>query len=331
MPKWFSKERFRFGTSLGDTELDYVKFNGLLEEILEKYPGISLTTFLQHKLQIPEYKAEELAARIEKEFKPEATSKMKQIKEKRLDAKEQVSVECPSKVNIYSIDSLSGKEFEHFLKWMFEELGYQVQPGKYVADSGVDLVASKDKERIAIQAKRYQRSMKVSNSVILKTHGGMDVYGCERSIVITTSYFTQQAISDARKLNIELWDRDTLAAKIDDINNRTVSLETKPFFPIYKGSLLRSLISLEETGEFIVERKENGKFDLHLPGVKYPLISFQARLNDVTKCVYRIKNNEPVGESEGFPLITSDRNEKYGPDGEQAYELIIKYLGRFLE
>lgn len=311
--------------------MDYVKFNGILEEALEKYPNIDLVKFLQQKLQIPEYKAKELTTRIERDFNPEITSRIKQGKEKPIDAKEQTKVQYSPKVNIYSVDSLSGKEFEHFLKWLFEELGYQVQPGKYVADSGVDLVASRDKEKIAIQAKRYQRSMKVSNSVILKTHGGMDVYGCKRSIVITTSYFTQQAMSDARKLNIELWDRDALAAKIDEISNRSVNLETKPRFPKYKGSLLKSLISLEETGEFSVERKENGKYDLHLPGVKFPLISFQTRLNDVTKCVYRIKNNEPVGEYEGFALIKSDRNYKYGPDGEQAYELIVKYLEQFLE
>lgn len=311
--------------------MDYVKFNGVLEEALEKYPNIDLAKFLEQKLNIPEHKAKELTTRIEREYHPEIAARLRQNKEKPIDAKEPTNVEHSPRVNIYSIDSLSGKEFERFLKWLFEELGYQVQPGKYVSDSGVDLVATRDKEKIAIQAKRFQRSIKVSNSVILKTHGGMDVYDCKRSIVITTSYFTQQAKSDARKLDIELWDRDTLAAKIDEINNRIVNQEAKPCFPSYKGSLLKSLISLEETGEFIVERKENGKYDLHLPGVKFPLISFQARLNDVTKCVYRIKNNEPVGEYDGFALIKSDRNNKYGPDGKQAYELIIKYLAPFLE
>ena len=88
---------------------------------------------------------------------------------------------------------------------------------------------------------------------------------------------------------------------------------------------------MEETKDFIIERRANGKYDLHLPGVKFPLLSFQARLNSVVRCVYRIKNNVPVGEFDGLALIKSDRNNRYGPDGERAYALIIKYLEEFIE
>ena len=47
----------------------------------------------------------------------------------------------------------------------------------------------------------------------------MSVYKCDKSIIITTSYFTSQAKKDAKKLNMELWDRESLSATIDQINH----------------------------------------------------------------------------------------------------------------
>ncbi len=234
------------------------------------------------------------------------------------------------RINIYSLDSLSGKEFERFLKWLFEEMGYQVQPGKYVADSGVDLVVSKAKETIAVQAKRYNRCMKVSNSVILKTQGGMNVYGCQSAVVVTTSYFTQAAVSDAAKLNIDLWDRDVLAAKIDEINAHISDGKQEENLPTYKGSLFESLLALDKTEEFYIEPKENGKYDLHMHGIKYPLISFQTRFHYVSKCVLRFENKQPVGESDGRKIIWSDAHYTYG-NQHDAYQKITRYLSQFLE
>ncbi len=184
------------------------------------------------------------------------------------------------------------------MKLLFGELGYEVHPAKYAADSGVDLVASKRGEKIVIQAKRYPKGMKVSNSVISGAQQALAVYGCKRAIIVTPTCFTEQAIADAKRLNVELWDKDTLTAKIDEAKT-SVNNDVLSCFPKYKGSLLQSLLSLEDTKDFILERRANGKYDVHLPGVKFPVLSFQARYEDVIRCVFRIKNNEPVGEYDG--------------------------------
>ena len=60
----------------------YLKFNGVLEEVLERYPEIDLVGYLQQKLEIPEFKAKELAARIEKDYCDEVSGKVKQNLEK---------------------------------------------------------------------------------------------------------------------------------------------------------------------------------------------------------------------------------------------------------
>ena len=217
------------------------------------------------------------------------------------------------------------------MKWLFEEMGYSVDMTKITADSGVDLIVNKDNEKIAVQAKRYKKTTRISNNVILKTHGGKDLYSCNKSMVIATSYYTEQAIKDARKLHIELWDRNVLSAKIDEINEKVKKLNEKIHFPKYNGSLLKSLLNLEKMRIFVVEKKSNGKYDIHRHGIRYPVLSFQTRgLNTVTRCVFRIKKNQPVGEYEGDVLIRSDRHFRYGPIGEPAYKRVIEYLRQFL-
>jgi hypothetical protein len=210
-------------------------------------------------------------------------------------------------------------------------MGFSVQLTKLVADSGVDLVLSKDNKKIAVQAKRYKRNIKVSNSTVLKTHGGRDIYGCDESLIVTTSYFTTQAIEDAKKLGIILWDRDDLSAKIDSINEKINSIRAKPVFPAFHLSLYKSLLSLHQFGGvFFIESKENGKYHIHRHGIRYPLVSFQARgLNKVTKCVLRMRGNKPVRENEGAVLIYSDSHYTYGSE-EVAYTKVIECLNQFL-
>ena len=210
-------------------------------------------------------------------------------------------------------------------------MGYKVELTKIIADSGVDLVVSDEHEKIAVQAKRYSRETKVSNQTILKTHGGRDIYGCQRSIVITTSYFTPKAIQDAEKLKIEIWNRDYLAATIEKINEKTKSLNEKPHFPAYHESLLKSIHALEKMEIFYFEEKENGKSNLYRHGIHHPLLTFYEKsLNNVSKCVFRIKDKKPVGEKEGNVIIFTVRGYTYGTDGKEAYQKIINYLSEFV-
>ena len=186
-----------------------MKFNGVLEEIKEQYPNIDIIQFLQQKLRLPDYKAEELAARIEKQYFQKTTNKTEQKSVRTILQKTNKSEFAP-KTSAYSVDCLSDKEFEFFIKWLFEELGYEIHPEKHPTHLGVDLLATKDGETIAIQARRYPKTHKVTDSIILISQEAKRLCGCQKSIVLVTTYFTQKAIADAQSLNIELWDRDTL-------------------------------------------------------------------------------------------------------------------------
>ena len=313
--------------------MEYLKFDGILKRIQENYSkNFDMVKFLCKELNITEHKAKLLAERIVKLIDFESVISINHKVSDEQIVKEKATNKDSLKFNIYSLDNLSGREFEDFLKLMFQELGYAVELTKITADSGVDLVLKKDKEKVAVQAKRWNRTTKVGNEVVLKTHGGMGVYNCNKSIIITTSYFSSQAKNDAEKLKIELWDREVLSSNIDLINNKLSNNKSKVEFPDYKGSLYKSLMNLKSMNIFEVEKKGNGKYDVYKHGIKYPILSFRESLNSITHLSFRIKNNQPIPEygSDSWALISSDRGSIYGPSGESAYSQITQYLSQFI-
>jgi restriction system protein len=103
------------------------------------------------------------------------------------------------------VDWLDGREFEIFLRDLFMHLGYDdVILTQQSNDKGVDLIVRDGKIKIAIQAKRY--SGNVGIDAVQQIHSGCVVYNCHRSVVITNSRFTKQAILTAEKCQCELID-----------------------------------------------------------------------------------------------------------------------------
>lgn len=113
--------------------------------------------------------------------------------------------------NIYTIDKMSGEEFELYLKAHFEENGYKVKTTPASNDYGADLILTRSNEVVAVQAKRY--SDRIGNKAIQEVIGSLKVYGAARGMVVTNSYFTSNAKKLAMANDIELWDRDVLVKK----------------------------------------------------------------------------------------------------------------------
>jgi hypothetical protein len=108
-------------------------------------------------------------------------------------------------------DSMNGFEFERFLGDLFKKMGYIVMNTKLSGDQGADLVVERFGEKTAIQAKCYSGT--VGNTAIQEVVAAKNHYGCHKTLVITTSYFTPSAMSLANSNNVELWDRN----KLDEI------------------------------------------------------------------------------------------------------------------
>lgn len=118
------------------------------------------------------------------------------------------------------IDGLSGEEFENYLFNLFENLGYEVESTPASNDYGADLVIAKGAERTVVQAKRYSNTVGIS--AIQEVVGAKNYYQANKCMVVTTNYFTTNAIELAKTSNVELWDRDILIKMI------TLSLGSNP-------------------------------------------------------------------------------------------------------
>jgi len=107
------------------------------------------------------------------------------------------------------VDQMTGVEFEGFLQGVLISRGYKVQDTPRNGDLGVDIIASKNGQRIAIQAKRY--SYKVDRRAVSDAVAGMKHYKCDKAMVITSNYFQPGAKTLAKSNTCELVDRDLLA------------------------------------------------------------------------------------------------------------------------
>lgn len=99
----------------------------------------------------------------------------------------------------------------------------------YQGDYGADLVVRKDGFHSVVQAKRYNRSVGVK--AIQEAVAAKEYYQCNQAMVVTNSYYSQQAKKLASANNVELWDRDKLVTLLLSLAQPPVAIES-PVDPI---------------------------------------------------------------------------------------------------
>lgn len=105
-------------------------------------------------------------------------------------------------LNPHNLDSLTGYEFEDFLKTLFEKMGFITETTKLSGDQGADLIINNFGTKTAVQAKRY--TGKVTNKAVQEVVASIAHYGADNGMVVTTGEFTASAIELANSNNIEL-------------------------------------------------------------------------------------------------------------------------------
>ncbi len=109
----------------------------------------------------------------------------------------------------FYFDEMNGHNFEHFCAEVLRKNGFgNINITRGSRDYGVDILAEKDGVSYAIQCKRYNG--KVGNKAVQEVFSGKSYYSCDKAIVLTNSYFTEQAIDTAKKTGVVLWNRDDL-------------------------------------------------------------------------------------------------------------------------
>jgi len=105
----------------------------------------------------------------------------------------------------------SPEEFEYLCAQIFKKRGYKVELTPSGGDYGADVIARKKGLTIIISAKRYDESNVVGNRWVQQLVGAMPHFSADSAVLMTTSYFTKQAIEQAENCSVELIDGEELS------------------------------------------------------------------------------------------------------------------------
>lgn len=96
-------------------------------------------------------------------------------------------------------------QYEAHVADHFRRLGYKVTVTPSSGDYGIDVLAERGQERIAIQAKMYGGSArKVNRSAVMGLHGAMAYADCTSAVIVTDGGVYPDAEEVAEKLGISV-------------------------------------------------------------------------------------------------------------------------------
>lgn len=100
---------------------------------------------------------------------------------------------------------MNPRQFEEYVCEYYRKQGYKAELTSYTGDCGVDVFATKGKEKLAIQAKMYGSSTrKINRQCVMELHGAKDYFDCTKAVIATDGTLMPDAISVANKLKIEI-------------------------------------------------------------------------------------------------------------------------------
>jgi HJR/Mrr/RecB family endonuclease len=111
---------------------------------------------------------------------------------------------------------LGGHEFEASVASIFRSIGFKATVSRRGGDGGIDIVLEKPGRRIAVQCKRYKKS--VGPHVIRDLWGTMNVNGYDEGCIVTTTGFTSGVKSFASDKKIHLVDLNDILRSVNDPN-----------------------------------------------------------------------------------------------------------------
>lgn len=95
------------------------------------------------------------------------------------------------RLGMRSVDVMSGREFEKYVAARMRQTGWDVSATPATRDFGVDLIAERGSECVAIQCKRHARPVGVS--AVQQVVAGALHHRCSASAVVSNQEFTTAA------------------------------------------------------------------------------------------------------------------------------------------
>ena len=100
---------------------------------------------------------------------------------------------------------MNPRQFEELVCEHFRNKGYEAKTNSYVGDYGVDVFATKGKEKVAVQVKLYGGgTRKINRQMVMELHGAKDYFDCTKAIIATDGLLLTDAQEVASKLKIKI-------------------------------------------------------------------------------------------------------------------------------
>jgi HJR/Mrr/RecB family endonuclease len=129
-------------------------------------------------------------------------------------------------LTIEQVDGMHGLTFEAYVCRILETQGYAVENIRASNDYGVDAVASRGKDRIAIQIKRSKHP--IDRQAISDASAGKEFYKCNRAMVVTNSTLTDSAKKFAEAIGCQVVERPDLLLWIAKFKEGTRRPSSQP-------------------------------------------------------------------------------------------------------
>jgi hypothetical protein len=111
-----------------------------------------------------------------------------------------------------AVDAMTGRQFEVLLQHFFANKGYRVARIGGRGEFGADLLLNDANGRMIVQARRWTGV--VRHDAVQQAVSAMAHYGAARALVVTSSDYSQHAVTVADSSGVTLWNRATLAAEL---------------------------------------------------------------------------------------------------------------------
>lgn len=143
---------------------------------------------------------------------------------------------------------MTPENFEKQIAAYYSKLDYKITMTPKSYDYGVDIIAEKDNEKIAIQVKLYD--VRISNyKDIMYLYAGCKYYNCIKAVFITNGLISQNAKNVAKKLEVEYFENWAMddSLKInqdpDQIKNSVVENNEDEFGSLWKTHIIPLIIN----------------------------------------------------------------------------------------
>lgn len=134
---------------------------------------------------------------------------------------------------------MNPRQFEELVCDLFRKQGYEAKTTSYCGDYGIDVFATKGKEKIAIQAKMYGGSYrKINRQMVMELHGAKDYFDCTKAIIATNGALLPDAISVARKLKIEILNLNKFQMQLPQKQSQKNNNADKTFEQIWEDYII---------------------------------------------------------------------------------------------